>query len=571
MSTLLTAAELDALRSSAADAARGRKGAEPVERYNFRRPDRITKEQMHALNFLHERCARNMSTSFSAYLRTTITLSVSSVDQLAYDEFLRTVADPTAFYALGIAPFDELGALEINPAVAFALVDRLLGGAGHPAPVTRPLTEIEQNVVDSIVKLLLEGLAEAWKPVTNLAFSIRARETRPQMLQVAAPNEGVVVVVFHVQVGDVSGMVNLCIPAGVVETASAQFVQAWPKQRRDVSAQERAWITEHLARVPVPVMPMIRTTLPASAVLALQPGEVLSLPLPADRPLDVYVGGLRKLTGRLASERGRLMVMVEEQSRPAAAGADGEESDAAACEYRWRRHRDGRGTDAACAGRGSAPTPPWRPRICPTPTDGRSRFPCPEPPWAASTVWFDRASAAAYTRAVSRLEETPSDEAIANLLTESARDAAAAVRGRPDCADVLFGDPAIGQGRASAGARAFYLAVPNLASCVLAVGVARSPAALPDDDRWGAVLDVDLPLTVRFGRTVMPLHAIAELGPGSIIDMGRSPDEPVDVLVGERLIARGEVVVVGGNYGVRITQLVAGRETAGADREARTL
>ena len=310
MSALLTTAEIEALR---AGGSRASKTADSVVRYNFRRPDRISKEQLHALQFLHDRCARNMSTSFSAYLRTTISLAVSSVEQWSYEEFLGSVADPTAFYALGIAPFDELGALEINPGVAFALIDRLLGGTGEAAAVTRPLTEIEQNVVDSIVKLLLEGLAEAWKPVTNLAFSIRARETRPQMLQVAAPAEGVVVVVFHMQVGEASGKLNLCIPTTVVETASAQFVQAWPKHRRDITPQERAWLGEHLSRVPVSVMPIIRTTLPTSAVLALEPGEVLTLPLPADRPIDVCVGGLRKMTGRLAAERGRLMVMVEER------------------------------------------------------------------------------------------------------------------------------------------------------------------------------------------------------------------------------------------------------------------
>ena len=309
---LVTAAEREAIRAAALGTARARNDA-PAAPYDFRRRDRISREQVHALQFLHDRGARNMSTSFSAYLRTTVTLSVASVEQLAYDEFLRTVADPTAYYALGIAPFDELGALEINPSVAFALIDRMLGGTGQTATVNRPLTEIEQNVVDSVVKLLLEGIAEAWKPVTNLAFSIRARETRPAMLQVAAPNEGFVVVVFKMHVGEASGSVHLCIPAGVVETASAQFTQAWPRQRREVGAEERAWITEHIGRTPVPVVPMVRTSLSASAVLALTPGEVLSLPLAADRPIDVYVGGLKKLTGRLANERGRLMVTIEDR------------------------------------------------------------------------------------------------------------------------------------------------------------------------------------------------------------------------------------------------------------------
>jgi flagellar motor switch protein FliN/FliY len=86
------------------------------------------------------------------------------------------------------------------------------------------------------------------------------------------------------------------------------------------------------------------------------------------------------------------------------------------------------------------------------------------------------------------------------------------------------------------------------------------------DSRLGAVLDVDLPLVVRFGRAVMPLRALADLGPGSVIDMGRSPDEPVELLVGDRLIARGEVVIVGGNYGVRITEL-AGSRPVGAELE----
>jgi flagellar motor switch protein FliM len=221
------------------------------------------------------------------------------------------VGDPTAFYALGIAPFDELGAMEIDPALAFALIDRMLGGSGQGAPAARPLTEIEQHVVDSIVKLLLEGLAETWKPVTNLAFSIRARETRPHMLQVSAPNERFVVVVFHVHIGEVSGRVTLCVPDPIVDAASAQFLQAWPKPRREMSAQERGWLIEHLVRVPVGVVPMIRATLPASAVLALQPGEVLRLPLAADRPIDVYAGGVRKWTGRLATEQGRLAVVVQ--------------------------------------------------------------------------------------------------------------------------------------------------------------------------------------------------------------------------------------------------------------------
>ena len=321
---ILTQAEIDALLSTGADGGRGRRAsADEVVRYNFRRPDRVSKEQVHALQFLHERCARNLSTSLSAYMRTTISLAVSSVEQFSYAEFLGSLTDPTAFYAIGINPLDELGAVEINPSIAFAMLDRMLGGTGESAPANRPLSEIEQNVIDAVVKILLTGLADTWKAVTNLSFAIRARETRPQMLQVAAPNEIIVAVVFEVKVGDVRGLINLCMPTNVAEIAGTHFSTTWQRQRRELTDRERAWLNENFGRVPLPVVPQIRTGLNAGSVMGLNLGEVIALPLPADQPLDVYVGGIRKFTGRLATERGRLMVLVENRclSTPGAQGA----------------------------------------------------------------------------------------------------------------------------------------------------------------------------------------------------------------------------------------------------------
>jgi flagellar motor switch protein FliM len=324
MTKILTQAEIDTLLSVAADAPRRNAGPDlPVVRYNFRRPDRVSKEQIHALQFLHERCARNLSTSLSAYLRTTINMSVASVEQFSYSEFLGSLTDPTAFYAIAIAPGDEVGAVEMNPAVAFAMLDRMLGGSGQPVPVNRPLTEIEQNVVDAVIRLLLSGLGDAWRAVTDLTFGIRARETRPQMLQVAAPNEIVVAIVLDVKVGDVRGRINICLPTNIAEIAGDHFAHAWQRQRRELTAAERTALEDNFGRVPVPVVPQIRTRLHAGAVLALSIGEVVALPLSADQPIDVYAGGLRKFTGRLASDHGRLMVLVESRSDPAVSAPTG--------------------------------------------------------------------------------------------------------------------------------------------------------------------------------------------------------------------------------------------------------
>lgn len=323
MSRILSQDEIDALLSAAIDSPQSRDRADmgPAVPYNFRRPDRVSKEQMHSLQFLHERAARNLSTSLSAYLRTTIQLSVASVEQFTYQEFLATLADPTAYYALKIAPYDEPGALEITPVVAFAMIDRLLGGPGQPPESIRPLTEIEQNVVDEVVLIVLDGLAEAWRTVANLVFSIRGRETRPRMLQVAAPNEIVCAVGFDLVVGDVRGAINLCLPIHVVDAVEGKYSSALQRQKRDLTPTERAWLAENLARVPLPVTPLIRTRMRASAVLGLEPGEVIATPLAADEPLEVFVGTMKKMTGRLAAERGRLMVQIEQREECAAAGA----------------------------------------------------------------------------------------------------------------------------------------------------------------------------------------------------------------------------------------------------------
>ncbi len=143
--------------------------------YNFRRPDRVSKDQLRSLHFLHDRFALNVSTSMSAFLRAMTEVSIVSVEQFAYSEFLMSLPDPTAFYSVNLSLFDGVGALEINPSVAFTMVDRLLGGTGQTPGPNRALTLIEQNVVDSVVNLMLDNLTETWRPVVNMEFRIQAR------------------------------------------------------------------------------------------------------------------------------------------------------------------------------------------------------------------------------------------------------------------------------------------------------------------------------------------------------------------------------------------------------------
>lgn len=320
MSKILTQEEIDALLASSATnaevVAESTDGGSysGVVLYNFRRPDRVSKEQLRSLHFLHDRFALNVSTSLSAFLRAMTEVSIVSVEQFAYSEFLMSLPDPTAFYAVGLSAFDGVGALELNPAVAFTMVDLLLGGNGRTPGPNRGLTEIEQNVMDSVVKLLLDNLTETWRSVTNMDFRIQGRETRPQMLQVTGPTEIVILLVFDIRLAETRGMLNICIPAAAIEAVGEAFAQGWQRSRRQQTPEEQAWLRTNLGRVALPVTALLETSLSARELLALKPGEIVALGHPAANPVDVHVGQLRRYCGRLTATSQGAGVLIESMS-----------------------------------------------------------------------------------------------------------------------------------------------------------------------------------------------------------------------------------------------------------------
>lgn len=319
MSKILSQEEIDALLTSAAEIERSARVAPAIEAvsresvvvYNFRRPDRVSKDQIRSLHFLHDRFARNVATALSAYLRSVTHVSIMSVEQFTYSEFLMSLPDPTAFYALAIQPIDALCALEMNPGVAFTMIDRMLGGQGRGAAPSRALTEIEQNVIDAVVKLICDNLTETWHQIVDVSFRVSGRETRPQMLQVAAPNEVVVLLGFDIRIGEARGMLNVCIPASVIESVGASFTQTWHRTRREPTESDRRHLYDNLSRVKLRVSANLDTALAARELLSLVPGDVVSLGHPVRQPLEIRVQGTSKFLGRLMVHEGLTAVRVD--------------------------------------------------------------------------------------------------------------------------------------------------------------------------------------------------------------------------------------------------------------------
>jgi flagellar motor switch protein FliM len=325
VSKILSQDEIDALLTSAADLEQVALHELPIDgesviAYNFRRPDRVNKEQIRSLHFLHDRFARNISTSLSAYLRTVTDVNVTSVEQFTYSEFLMSLPDPTAFYAISLSPIEGLAALELNPSVAFSMIDRMLGGSGKGMAPTRGLTEIEHNVIDGVVKLVLEHLTETWRNVVDVRFRVNGRDTRPQMLQVAAPNEVVVLIGFDIKIGDARGMLNFCLPATAIETVGDSFTHTWYRTHREPTLDDRQQFWRTLGHLPVAVAATVETTLPARDVLDLAPGDVIALGHRLTDPLQVRVCETVKFDAYPIQEQGhagvRLLKAVASATAP---------------------------------------------------------------------------------------------------------------------------------------------------------------------------------------------------------------------------------------------------------------
>src|SRR5437867_5007804 len=170
--------------------------------YDFRRPDRIAKDQLRSIHLLHDTFARNLASSLSGYLRAYVIVNLISVEQLSFAEFTQCLPSPTVLVALGMKPFDGNAVMELNPAVVFPLLEMLLGGNGKGAALSRETTEIEQSILDTLFRIILHDLSQAWQAVANITFSVEARETEPQLLQILSPNEAVVSIGLEIRIGE---------------------------------------------------------------------------------------------------------------------------------------------------------------------------------------------------------------------------------------------------------------------------------------------------------------------------------------------------------------------------------
>ena len=270
-----------------------------IKIYDFKRPDKFSKEQLRTVSNMHETFARLTTTSLSAQLRSLVHVHVASVDQLTYEEFIRSIPTPTTLAVVNMDPLKGNAILEIDPTITFCMIDRLFGGRGVTSSnKNRDLTDIEQSVMEGIMVRILANMREAWTQVIDLRPRLGQIETNPQFAQIVPPTEMVVLITLETKVGDEEGMMNFCIPYLTIEPIISKLSsQFWfSSVRRSSTTQYLGTLTEKLSSVDMETVAEIGSiNLPVREVLALRIGDIIRLSnTKVGDPLTLSVGNKKK-------------------------------------------------------------------------------------------------------------------------------------------------------------------------------------------------------------------------------------------------------------------------------------
>ncbi len=283
--------------------------------YDFKRPERVGKEQMRVLQTLHEGFGRNFAAGLSAMVRSLVEVKLTSVDQLTYSEFTFSLENPTCFNLLEAEPLEGNLILDISPSILYPIIDRLLGGGSEGAMIARrPLTEIELKLVSRITSLFLEELEHAWENVLDLKLRVARVENNPQLIQIVPPNEVVVLISFELTIGDVRGMANLCIPFNAIERISGKLsANSWvaygkPKTTPESTKQIGQVLQSSLIEIGVQ---LARTRISTGDLLGLHVGDIITTDRDIRSPLLVKVEQYAKFYARPGEYKGHKAISIE--------------------------------------------------------------------------------------------------------------------------------------------------------------------------------------------------------------------------------------------------------------------
>ena len=302
---ILSQSEIDALLSAistgemSADEMKKEDEVKRVKNYDFKRALRFSKDQIRSLTRVHENFARLLTTFFSAQLRTYVQITVASVDQIPFEEFVRSIPNMTLINVFEVPPLDGNILMEINPNIAYSMLDRLMGGVGSSHSNVDNLTEIETKIMTNLFERSFDNLREAWENIAEIDPMLVELEVNPQFLQMISPNETVVVISLNTIIGETSGMINICVPHVVLEPIVPNLsVRYWMQTNtKAISPEQSKMLENRIKQAELPLIAELGTTnLTIEDFLQMNVGDVVQIDQKIEDPLILKVGNLPKFT-----------------------------------------------------------------------------------------------------------------------------------------------------------------------------------------------------------------------------------------------------------------------------------
>jgi len=290
-----------------------------IKPYDFKRPERVSKDQMLALQQLHENFSRNFGAALSGFLRMIIEIHIANCEQMTYGEFIAGLPNPTSFNLINVEELDGQMCLELSPLIIYPVIDRLLGGNNRDLFIPqRPLTMIEQRLIGQIITRAMNALTEAWASVRELTFSAGDSESNPHLVQIVPPNEVVVVVTFELKMANRAGAVNLCIPFKVIEPLMDDLsAQQWFSGAAGDGKDLGQRISDNLSRAALTVTGLLaETTITVQDLLSLSVGDLITTEKPATKPAVLVVEGEKKFVANLGQIDGARALKVSKKLAP---------------------------------------------------------------------------------------------------------------------------------------------------------------------------------------------------------------------------------------------------------------
>ena len=272
-----------------------------IRMYDFKRPNKFSKDQINSLQNIHESFCRGLTNYFSGHLHAVVDCKFLSIEQITYDEFIRSQPNPTVIGLFSLNPLEGTVMMEVSPKLAFTIVDRLLGGngqgGGQNTEKNRDLTEIERAIIEHRLIQIIELIQEAWAEIYDLKPQFVSMETNPLFSQIVAPNEMIVLITLEVSIGPAVGMIHMCIPYLVLEPVLGKLSTyfRFSTQEKVVTPEQVQAIRQKIEWAKVDMVAFLgHSEILVRDLLDLAKGDVIPLNQSVNDPLPIYVGEFMK-------------------------------------------------------------------------------------------------------------------------------------------------------------------------------------------------------------------------------------------------------------------------------------